>query len=307
LYAPFPPPARNFAGRAEISSVPTPKLAAFPKAFMDELCVEKTMSVFDWIDLAATLDIDGVELYAGFLESDPAFLVRVRAAADSKNLQIPMLCCSPDFTAPDLDAEIEKQKGWIEMCAALGGRYCRTLSGQRRPELSIEEGVRRVAGAVEASLPLAESLGVTLIIENHYKDNYWTHPEFAQRSEVLAQILERVAHPNFAVNYDPSNAYLAGEDPLDVLEKVRHRVVTMHASDRYLTHGTIEDLRREENSPGYAARLSHGVIGEGLNDFDAIFSQIRPTWVSIEDGMNGMDDLKKSVAFLRQKLRECYG
>lgn len=122
------------------------------------------------------------------------------------------------------------------------------------------------------------------------------------------QILERIEHSSFAVNYDPSNAFLAGEDPLDVLEKIKHRVVTMHASDRYLLSGTLDDLRREETDAiGYAARLSHGVIGEGLNDFDAIFSQIRPTWVSIEDGMNGMDDLRKSVAFLREKLRQHYG
>ena len=35
---------------------------------------------------------------------------------------------------------------------------------------------------------------------------------------------------------------------LQVLEKVKHRVVTMHASDRYLAEGTLEDLRQEEDS-----------------------------------------------------------
>jgi sugar phosphate isomerase/epimerase len=284
-----------------------PQLAAFPKAFMDDLCVHKTMTVFDWIALAATLDIDGVELYPGFLDDDPAFLADVRAAADAENLAIPMLCCSPDFTAPDLEAEIAKEIAWIRMTAALGGKYCRVLSGQRRPELSTAEGVDRVVGAIERVLPVAQEHELTLILENHYKDNYWTHPEFAQKSDVFVQLLERIPHPNFGVNYDPSNAFLAGEDPLDVLAKVRDRVVTMHASDRYLLSGTMEDLRREEDSMGYAARLSHGVIGEGLNDFDAIFAQIHPTWVSIEDGMNGMDDLRKSVAFLRNKLRQHYG
>ena len=32
-------------------------------------------------------------------------------------------------------------------------------------------------------------------------------------------------------NTGPSNTILAGEDPLDLLRKVKHRVVTMHASD----------------------------------------------------------------------------
>lgn len=290
-----------------MSNTSPPQLAAFPKAFMDELCVHRTMTVFDWIDLASMLDIDGVELYTGFLEHDPAFLADVKAAAAAKNLAIPMLCCSPDFTAPELDEEIEKEKAWVRMAAALGGKYCRVLSGQRRPELGLAEGVDRVVGAIEQVLPVAEEYGIILIIENHYKDNFWIHPEFAQKSDVFLQIVDRIHHPNFGVNYDPSNAFLAGEDPLDVLAKVKDRVVTMHASDRFLLSGTIEDLRKEEDAMGYAARLSHGVIGEGLNDYDAIFSQIHPTWVSIEDGMNGMDDLRKSVAFLRQKLKQHYG
>ncbi len=46
----------------------------------------------------------------------------------------------------------------------------------------------------------------------------------------------------------------------------------MHASDRYLKTGTIEDLRKEEDSAGYARRLAHGVIGRGMNDYDKIFS-----------------------------------
>ena len=73
------------------------------------------------------------------------------------------------------------------------------------------------------------------------------------------------------MNYDPSNTFLAGEDPLELLERVKHRVVTMHASDRYLAEGTIEDLRKEEDSVGYAKRLRHGEIGQGMNDYDAIF------------------------------------
>jgi sugar phosphate isomerase/epimerase len=287
----------------------TPKLAAFPKAFMDELCVDKTMSVFDWIELASTLDLDGLEFYTGFCQSDPAWIGAVRAALEKKNLVMPMLCCSPDFTADHWEAEVEKERGWIELTAALGGSYCRVLSGQRRPDLPYAEGVKRVVGAISSLLPFAQEQDVTLIIENHYKDNYWTHPEFAQKSEVFMEIVDAIQHPSFGVNYDPSNAFLAGEDPLDVLEKVKRRVVTMHASDRFLKSGTIEDLRNEEDSVGYAARLSHGVIGEGLNDYDAIFSTLKavgsiPSWVSIEDGMNGMGDLEKSVAFVRKKLKE---
>ena len=288
-----------------------PKLAAFPKAFMHALCKDGSMHVADWIELASKLDIDGLEWYAGFLEmNDKSNWAKFRSMAEDHGKVIPMMCCSPDFTHPDKKfrhKEIEKEKRWIDMTYALGGSYCRVLSGQSRPGLSIEEGVKLAAGCITACLPYAEERNITLILENHYKDDFWQYPEFAQKADVFCKLAESIDHPFFGVNYDPSNAYLAGEDPLDLLKRVSHRVVTMHASDRYLKEGTIEDLRREEGgATGYAKRLAHGEIGKGLNDYDAIFTELRrvgfDNWISIEDGVDGMDQLERSVSFLRKKM-----
>ena len=289
-----------------------PKLAAFPKAFMDDLCVSGEMTLRQWIDMAATLGIDGLEFYAGFLEmKDEKFWPEAKKMAEFWGLEIPMMCCSPDFTHPDESfrkEQIEHEKFWMEMTAALGGKYCRVLSGQRRPEVTREEGIQYAVSSIEACLPLAEKLGITLTIENHYKDNYWDYPEFAQMADVFCELVSRIDSPHFGVNYDPSNTILAGEDPLELLARVKNRVLTMHASDRYLIEGTIEDLRKEENSLGYASRLSHGVIGKGLNDYDTIFSELKKvgfnSWISIEDGVNGMEELQESVTFLRAKMAQ---
>jgi sugar phosphate isomerase/epimerase len=293
-----------------------PKLAAFPKAFMRPLCKDGTMTLREWVDLAAPLGLDGLEYYSGMLElADPARWADARRTVEARGLVIPMLCCSPDFSHPDeafRRGEIEKEKHWIRMAAALGAGFCRVLSGQRRPELTRERGVELVAQSIEACLPEAERCGVTLIIENHYKDDFWSYPEFAQKMDVFCELVERVQHPRFGVNYDPSNAFLAGDDPLELLQRVKHRVVTMHASDRTLIEGTLEDLRREEGgAEGYAKRLRHGEIGKGLNDYDAIFGTLRGVgfdgWISIEDGVDGMEQLKASVAFVRGKMRHYWG
>ena len=37
-----------------------PRLAAFPKCYMDELCVHHTMTLLEWIELASKLDVDGL-------------------------------------------------------------------------------------------------------------------------------------------------------------------------------------------------------------------------------------------------------
>jgi sugar phosphate isomerase/epimerase len=287
-----------------------PQLAAFPKAYMDPLCVDGTMTIRQWVELAATLDVDGLEFYTGFLElADESNWPAARQMAEESGLTIPMLCASPDFTHPDAAFRAEQvanERSWIDMCAALGGRYCRVLSGQRRPEVSRDAGLQYAAECIEACLPYAAERGVTLVLENHYKDNYWTHPEFAQKIDVFCELVERIQSRNFGVNYDPSNAWLAGDDPLELLRRVRHRVVTMHASDRYLAEGTLEDLRREDDGVGYAGRLRHGTIGRGLNDYDAIFGELSGAgfdgWISIEDGVDGIEGLQESAAFLRRKI-----
>lgn len=286
-----------------------PKLSAFPKCYMDQLCVDKSMTLFQWIDLAATLGVEGLELYSGFIQDDERFLEEVRSSLERHNLAMPMFCCSPDFTQLDpflLQKEIEREKRMIEITAFFGGKFCRVLSGQHRPELTREKGIAQVVRIIKNLLPFAEQHGVILTMENHYKDNYWKYPEFAQSLDVFAEIVEEIESPWFGVNFDPSNAILAGEDPLVLLERVKNRVVSMHASDRYLTFGTIEDLRKEEDSVGYAARLSHGEIGKGLNDYDKIFEILRSvgfsSWISIEDGLDGMDELRNSVQFLKAKI-----
>lgn len=290
-----------------------PRLAAFPKAFMQALCKDGTMRLSEWIELAVQLDIDGLEWYAGFLEmADEANWPVFRRQVEDHGKCIPMVCCSPDFTHPDAsfrDREIDRQKKWIDMTHTLGGSYCRVLSGQRRPSLSPDEGIALAADCIEACLPYAAEQGVTLILENHYKDDFWEYPEFAQKMDLFARLVSSIHHPNFGVNYDPSNTYLAGEDPMDLLRLVSHRVVTMHASDRYLIQGTLDDLRKEETGvTGYAARLRHGEIGKGLNDYDAIFTELKRVgfdgWISIEDGVEGMPQLERSVAFLRKKIKE---
>jgi sugar phosphate isomerase/epimerase len=288
-----------------------PKLAAFPKCYIDELCVHRTMTLFEWIELASTLGVDGLEFYSGFLEDDEIFLKEVRNSLQKHRLEMPMLCCSPDFTQTDpalLQQEIDGEKRMIEITAFFGGKFCRVLSGQRRPELTREAGIEQVVRIIKGLLPFAEKHGIVLTMENHYKDNYWQYPEFAQKMDVFAEIVDQIESPAFGVNYDPSNTILAGEDPLVLLERVKRRVVSMHASDRFLKSGTIEDLRKEEDSVGYASRLSHGVIGKGMNDYDKIFSTLNSVgfqgWISIEDGMDGMDDLRESVRFLKAKINQ---
>jgi sugar phosphate isomerase/epimerase len=288
------------------------KISAFPKCFLDEIAGARTMSVFDWIEMAKTLDADGLEMYDGFFTSlDDAYIVRLRDAIGSAGFAMPMLCCSPDFTNPNADARkraVERERALVVVAKKLGGdrTVCRVLSGQRYPEVSRSRGLEWVVECIDQVLPVAREQNVVLGLENHYKDSFWAFPEFAQKKDVFLDLVNAIPdRTHFGVQYDPSNAIVAGDDPISLLRAVADRVVSMHASDRYLAEGTsVEELRQSDGTLGYSPNLRHGVTGKGLNDYDAIFRILADHgyrgWVSIEDGMNGLNEMAESLAFLRR-------
>ena len=304
--------------RPETPAVP-PKISAFPKCYLDRIAGERSMSVFDWIEQARALDADGLEMYEGFFESlDDDYIDRVGEAIAAAGFAMPMLCCSPDFTHPDLAARMGGRRapgGDDPRHPPARGRGGR-LPGPLRPAIP---GPERLRGA-RPGRPLHRGVagpsparpGVVLGLENHYKDGFWTYPEFAQKREVFLALLDAIPdRTHFGVQFDPSNALVAGDDPVALLEAVADRVVSMHASDRYLAEGaTLDSLRQSDGTLGYSPDLRHGVTGKGLNDYDAIFRILADHdyrgWISIEDGMNGMDEMAESLAFLRRMVAEYF-
>jgi sugar phosphate isomerase/epimerase len=292
-----------------------PRISLFPKCYFDELA-DGRRSYAGWIREAATLGGEGIEHYDGFFRSlAPADVDPIAAVMEETGQITSLICFSPDFTHPEADErrrQVERQKAAIDLTVRLGATHCRTLSGQRHPGMSRADGIARTIDGITRSLEYAGRRGVVLCMENHYKDGTWRYPEFAQPEDIFLEILERIDAPNFGVQYDPSNALVGGYDPLRFLEKVKHRVVSMHASDRYLAPGaTLDDLATGDGALGYAAALTHGETGQGSNDYDTIFRILREVgfdgWISIEDGMNGLEEIARSAAFLKKKRAEYFG
>ena len=287
-----------------------PRISVFPKCYFDELYSGR-MDYLDWLRQAATLGAEGVEHYDGFFKHGVEPVRRV--LQETKQISS-MLCFSPDFTHADAgerQRQVERQCAAIDLCVALGIRHCRTLSGQRFPGMTRKEGIERTVACLLRSLEYAAKKDVILCMENHYKDGNWQYPEFAQPEDIFLEIVGQIDSPHFGVQYDPSNATVGGFDPVTFLEKIKTRVVTMHASDRSLVPGaTLDELRQSDGSIGYSTKLLHGETGKGLNDYDAIFRILKSVnftgWISVEDGMNGLDELRRSIAFLKDKRTQYY-
>lgn len=294
------------------------KLSAFPKCYIEKIAGERTMTVFEWIEMAKQLDADGLEMFEGFFTSlEPGYLDSVGEAIRNAGFVMPMLCCSPDFSHPVADERkraIEREAEMVRATRRLGGpgAVCRVLSGQRHPGVDRTQGLEWVVACINEVLPVARENGIVLGLENHYKDSFWKYPEFAQKKDVFLELVKAITdRKNFGVQYDPSNAVVAGDDPVDLLRAVADRVVSMHASDRYLAEGaSLDSLRQADGTIGYSANLRHGVTGKGLNDYHSIFRILAENkyrgWVSIEDGMNGMDEMAESLAFLRRMTAQYF-
>ena len=293
----------------------SPRISAFPKCYLDAITTGE-MPLSHWIESSRSLGADGLEMYVPWLAlGDEAALESVRAEIEKTGQVCSLLCASPDFTHPDAAhraEEVRREQLAIQAAATLGATRCRVLSGQRRPDVSRADGVRWTVACIEECLETAEAAGVVLAMENHYKDAAWRYPEFAQRGEIFLEIVAQIDSQWFGVQYDPSNALVAGEDPVAFLDSVLPRVVSMHASDRYLKDDAcLESMREADGTLGYPHGLCHGEVGKGINDYDAIFRRLAAVdysgWISIEDGENGMDEMRRSVEFLRARVAEHYG
>lgn len=76
----------------------------------------------------------------------------------------------------------------------------------------------------------------------------------------------------FGVQYDPSNAIMAGSDHIEFLQRIKNRLVSMHAVDRNTVPGHTLDELPEDGDLGVDPILRHGEVGKGLSDYPRIFA-----------------------------------
>jgi len=124
---------------------------------------------------------------------------------------------------------------------------------------------QEVIAVLHAAAEQAQLAGVTLVLENE-------HVCYGDTGAAAAAIIDRVAHPNLALLWDPTNAYTAGETPYpDGYERVRGRVRHVQFKDarrlpgggyEYVTRGGVDwegqiaALRRDGYS-GYISIETH--------------------------------------------------
>ena len=186
------------------------KLSLAAYSYRDSLIgPKKTMDLFGFVDLAADLGLDAVELTSYYFPENVSseYLNRLKTHAFLLGLDVSGTAVMNDFCLPAgalADKEVNHVRTWIGRAAELDAPMIRVMSGNWLQGTPDEELERRVIQRIESLLPYAAEKGVMLALENHGGGVTVT-------GDQLLRLVRAVKGPNFGVNLDTGNFH--GPDP----------------------------------------------------------------------------------------------
>lgn len=181
---------------------PAIKLSLAAYSFRKALDLKKpTMTMFDFVDFAAKLPLDAVELTSYFLaETTDAYIDKLKAHCAAKSLVISGMPIRSTFTMKDdakRAAEIKQVKDWVKVAARLGAPTVRIFAGNLAKGEKLADVQERVVAAIEDCCTAAKEHGVKLALENHHG--------VTSTADELLTLVKAVKSDAFGVNIDTGN------------------------------------------------------------------------------------------------------
>jgi sugar phosphate isomerase/epimerase len=215
------------------------------------------MTYDDFIDLAADLNLDAVELTQYYFpETTPEYLAHLKGRCSRLGLDVSGTAVGNKFclTDPDkLRAEIDMVKQWTEHSARLGAKTMRIFAGNLEKGDTEEQARRRCIAAIQECCEHAGKYGILLALENH--------GGIVSTAEQILAIVKEVKSDWFGINHDTGNFHTA--DPYGDLEKIAPYAVTVQIKGEVHPAGEKEpqpadlkrqtDILRRANYRGYVA------------------------------------------------------
>jgi sugar phosphate isomerase/epimerase len=271
------------------------RLSCLPVSLFSDI-IEGRLSIAEFAGLAAELGLDGVDLSTVLIpDRTSAAVETLRSHIESAGMRVAMLTSYPDFTHPDAaqrERELALAQQVMAVAACLGADLVRVTAGQAHPETGREEGIGWAVNGLSRLVETTRGMGVIPVYENHAKPGVWTHTDFSQPPDVFLEIVERTAGVGLGVNFDTGNAASFADDPLELLECVLDRVVSVHAADT-----------------AARGRQQPVLLGTGITPFDAIFRRLNRAgwdgWICIEEvSYRGREGVAAATRFVRQAWLE---
>lgn len=265
------------------------KLTCLPVSLYQDLS-EGRRTLAGWFNFAAELGLDGADISVVHLENRRAdYLDTLRGQAEAAGIPIVGLVTYSDFTHPDRAErrrQIEELSANIQVAARLGASFLRVTAGQAHPGVERSDGIAWAVQGLTACLAQAAGVGVKLVYENHSIGYAWTHFDFSYPANIFLEIVTRTEGTGLGVLYDTANTLSRGDDPLEVLEKIKHRVDVIHVND-ILRAGHFEPV----------------LVGTGVAPIEAIFKTMRAVgfdgWICLEEASRtGEEGFRRAVPYV---------
>jgi sugar phosphate isomerase/epimerase len=189
-------------------------LAAY--SYRDLLTGDKPkLTLADFIDDCAKMELEGTELTSYYFPSDPTpeYLRQLKHQTFRLGLDITGSAVGNDFCHPagaERENQIAKVKQWIDRCEIMGAPVIRIFSGQAKPGQSESDAHRLAVAAIEQCCQYAGQHGIFLALENH--------GGLTTTVEGMHKLIDDIKSPWFGVNLDTGNFHSA--DPYADLARI---------------------------------------------------------------------------------------
>ena len=226
---------------------------------------------FEWaVEKAAELGYEYVEPWvhwgrelmseAGYYQTvsmldDP---YRVKRACEKAGVKLSGLSSHTPLCKPDISGNYLKQA--IRFAAECGAPVVNTDEGPKPLWTTEEEDHVLMKYTLTEAAAFAEARGIMIGLEPHQQ--YSKHPDGLDR------IYELVDSKAIGINFDTGNSYLSGHDPIEWLERVKDRLVHLHAKDI--------SIQQSEDERGKVTGTPAGcACGEGVIDWKKVIDVCR--------------------------------
>lgn len=195
-----------------------------------------TMTLDGFIDLAATMPFDAVELTEYyFSETAPRYLAGLKGRATRLGLDISGTAIRTDFCLTDgtrHKGQIEHCRRWIEHTSRLGGKTIRIFGGTVARDDKEERARRQCIDAIQECCDYAGQFGIYLALENH--------GGITGTAEQMLALVRAIKSDWFGVNLDTGN--FRTKNPYADLERLAPYAVVVQIK----TEITRQGMKPEE-------------------------------------------------------------
>ncbi len=210
---------------------------------------------------------------------------RIKRACEKAGIKLSGLSSHTALCRPDISGNYLKQA--IRFAAECGAPVVNTDEGPKPPWTTEAEDHVLMRYVLTEAAAVAEPRGVLIGLE--------PHQQYSKTPAGLDKICKLVDSPAVGVNFDTGNSYLSGEDPVKWLDRVKDKLVHVHAKDI--------SIQQSEDERGKVTGTPAGcACGDGVIDWKSVIEACkeapRDLVLSVECGT--IEQAERSIEHLKK-------